>query len=347
MRIGTSHGRVCRISEKSPNASVCITGLSGTGKTVRLTQLELESLHEGATVLVLDVGHTHVAEEIFRPLRGDFSQEANYIEAQDGLGLGIFRILETDQGKSESFIQVVNSAVSALSAGQQMGSRQLGALREAVIDAVKNRRYAGSESEVLEAALASREDDEHAAAVHQKLWTVLRCGALNPALKYIQIGKINILDLSDADSITQTVLVELILHTLWRKIRFTGRQRKQWKLTIVLDEFQNLPLKKDSVLCAILREGRKFGVNFLLATQSLMSFPREVRPIIGQTATQLYFHPAPSEIKALAKTIDFSKAAVWEKILSNLKVGECVAVGEFEVNGAEVKRPLKLSGIDF
>lgn len=347
MRIGTASGKPCRISTDSSNRSVCITGLSGTGKTVRLNQLELSALQKGASVLVLDVGHTHAVEDVFQPMRKNFSRAANYIDAKEGLGLGIFRTLETDQGKKEPVVQVVNSAVSALSAGQRMGPRQLGALRGAVIDVMKNRCYAGSEAEALESALAGRENDEHAAAVYQKLWTILHCGALNPASKYLQTGKINILDLSDTDTITQTALVELILHTLWRKIRFAGLQRKQQKITIVLDEFQNLPLKSGSLLCNMLREGRKFGVNFLLATQSLMSFPREVRPIIGQTATQLYFRPAPSEIKSIAKTIDFEKAAVWEKILSNLKVGECVAVGEFEVNGAEVKRPLKLSGIDF
>lgn len=342
MRIGTCSGRPCRMSPNSPNQSVCITGLSGTGKTVRLNQLELSSVQEGTTVVVLDVGHTHVMEGIFRLLRKTFSQEANFINAMDGLGLGIFCILETDQGQKESYVQVVNSAVSALSAGQRMGSRQLGALREAVIDVIENKYYAESESEKLEAALASRENDGHAAAVHQKLWTLLRCGALNPASKHLQVGKINVIDLSGADRITQVALVELTLHILWRKIRFAGLQREQRKLTIVLDEFQNLSLRGDTVLCDMLREGRKFGVNFLLATQSLKSFPREVWPLIGQTAARLYFRPAPGEARNIAREIDESKTSVWMKILQNLKVGECLAVGDFEVEGREVKRPLIL-----
>lgn len=342
MRIGTASGKSCRISPNSPNQSVCITGLSGTGKTVRLNQLELSAMQEGATVLVLDVSHTHVVEEIFQPLRKSFLQTSNYVNAMEGLGLGIFSALETDQGKKESYVQVVNSAVSALSAGQRMGSRQLGALRGAVIDVIENRNYVGNESEKLEAALSSRESDEHAAAVYQRLWTVIHCGALNPASKYLQMGKINVLDLSDTDNITQVTLVELILHTLWRKIRFAGLQRKQQKLTIVLDELQNLPLKRDSVLLDMLREGRKFGVSFMLATQSLMSFPREVWPVIGQTATRLYFRPAPGEARNVAREIDESKISVWTKILLHLGVGECLAVGEFEVGEREVKRPLIL-----
>lgn len=136
MRIGTAGGRVCRISGNSPNSSLCITGLSGTGKTVRLIQLELESLQEGAVVVVIDLGQTHGPDEIFEPLKRKFLQKAVYFDAVEGLDLGIFHTLETAQGKQEPFVQVVNSAVSALSAGQRMGVGQIGALREAVIDVV-------------------------------------------------------------------------------------------------------------------------------------------------------------------------------------------------------------------
>lgn len=195
--------------------------------------------------------------------------------------------------------------------------------------------------------MKSRADnDERAGAVYQKLWTFLHCGVLETSHQCLQVDKINVINLSELDVITQSTMAEVILHTLWRKVRFLGLPKERPRLTVVLDEFQNLPMKSNSILCNMLREGRKFGVNFLLATQSLKSFSRELQPIIGQTATQLYFRPAPSEIKAVAKTVGFEKAALWTRILSNLQVGECVAVGELQVNGAEIKRPLKLSSIE-
>lgn len=348
MQIGTADRTLrCGIGKDSPNQSVCITGLSGTGKTVRLQQIELSAIQEGGVVIVVDVGSTHVEEEVFEPLRGRFSHQVNCLEAMDGLGLGIFRALESPQGKKEPFTAIVNSAVQALSSGMGMGVCQQGALREAVIEAVQSRGAIEDEAAALAYALKSREGDRYVDAVYNKLWTLLHCGVLKASRQHMRADRINIFNLSGLDEITQTAIVELILHTLWRKIRFLGPTKGRPKLTVVLDEFQNLPLKRGSILCSMLREGRKFGINFLLATQTLEGLPKNVAPLISQTAVRLYFRPAPSEIKSIAKTIDFEKAAVWEKILSNLKVGECIAVGEFEVNGAEVKRPLKLSGIDF
>lgn len=345
MYVGMANGKPCKISEDAPNRSVCITGLSGTGKTVRLNQLELAGVQEGATVLVLDVGRTHAAEEIFRPLRERFSREVNRLNAMEGLGLGLFQTLETPQGRKEAFANIVNSAVQALSSGQRMGVCQMAALREAVIAVVRDGGTAMDEAEALESVLGSR-DDDRSIAVYQKLWTLLHCGALGPAAKCLQAGKINILDMSDMDRITQTTLAEIILHTLWRKIRFFGLPKDRMGFTIVLDEFQNLPLKKDAVLCDMLREGRKFGVNFLLATQSLESFPREVHPLISQTAVRLYFRPAPGEAGGIARKIERDKADTWSKILLNLNVGQSVAVGDFQVGGMAVKRPLILSGYE-
>ena len=79
MRIGTTSGKPCRISAGSPNQSVCITGLSGTGKTVRLNQLELESIRQHCAVLVIDTSQTHTETGIFEPLRNEFLRYANYI----------------------------------------------------------------------------------------------------------------------------------------------------------------------------------------------------------------------------------------------------------------------------
>ena len=47
MYLGKFQGRNCVSSKFSPNESICITGLSGTGKTVRLQKIEIEAAREG------------------------------------------------------------------------------------------------------------------------------------------------------------------------------------------------------------------------------------------------------------------------------------------------------------
>lgn len=342
MYIGNFNGKSCWISRNSPNCSVCVTGISGMGKTTRLNYIELLNTKSGATVLVLDMNQTHTEGRIFPYIREEYLQYTNRIHAlSDGLGLGLLQPMRTPSGVEEPSFHLVNSAVKALSSAQNMGVRQIGALRNAVINAIGHLDSFQTEAEALAISLLQQEDNA-ADAVYQKLWTLLNCGALKPACKGIQYGKMNILDLSGTDTITQSSLAEVILSNLWRNIRFSGLQTAGQELVIVLDEFQNLSLKADAVLRDMLREGRKFGINLILATQTLEAFPKDVLALLNQAATRLYFKPAPSEARRIAKEIDFESADKWTKTLLGLGIGESVAVGTFCIEGAEICRPLIL-----
>lgn len=342
MYIGNFNGKPCWISQDSPNRSVCITGISGMGKTTRLNFMELMNVNSGATVLVLDMNQTHTEERIFPYIREEYLQYTNRIHVlSDGLGLGLLQPMRMPSGVEEPFFHLVNSAVKALSSAQNMGVRQIGALRNAVINAVRNFGSFQTEAEALALSLLQQEDNA-AEAVYQKLWTLLNCGALKPTAKRIQDGRINVIDFSGMDVITQNCLAEIFLSNLWRNVQFNGATEMGRELVVVLDEFQNLSLKYDAVLKDLLREGRKFGVNLILATQTLEVFPKEVIALLNQAATRLYFKPAPSEAKRIAKEIDFESADKWTRTLLGLGIGESVAVGNFCIESAEICRPLIL-----
>ena len=42
--LGTLGTNVCRISDKAANSSILINGISGSGKTTRMLQIELQSV---------------------------------------------------------------------------------------------------------------------------------------------------------------------------------------------------------------------------------------------------------------------------------------------------------------
>ena len=330
----------CLTGRKSPNGSVCITGLSGTGKTSRMNQIELESVRQGDTLIVIDLNKTHADEQIFALVKSEYLKHVNRIRAvSDGLGLGILQAVHTSEGE-ETYVELVNSAVQALSAKQRMGARQIGALRKAVISAIENRNRYCDEAEAIKAALLQVED-ESSEAVYEKLWVLLNSGSLKSASKMLEAGCINILDLTGTDILTQSVLAELILSTIWRRVRFHGKGERQ-RIIIVIDEFQNLSAKMGAPLMRLLTEGRRFGISLLLATQSLEIFPNEVQPVLSQTATRLYFRPTDNEVKKIAKNISSDSTAEWVERLKNLKVGESVAVGDLEIAGREIRRPILL-----
>lgn len=90
-----------------------------------------------------------------------------------------------------------------------------------------------------------------------------------------------ILDLSEVDALTQVSLAELTLSSIWRNAQYGSLKLFTENLIIVLDEFQNLSLKKDSVLRNMLREGRKFSISLVLATQTLGTSSKAILSLLN------------------------------------------------------------------
>lgn len=99
---------------------------------------------------------------------------------------------------------------------------------------------------------------------------------------------------------------------------------------IVLDEIQNLSLQSGSPVDKILREGRKFGIGLIAATQSFSGVKQSLSTL-NQAAYKLYFRPADNEMAECGKQlhdVDPScSASDWKVHLTRLKRGECYIVG--------------------
>lgn len=183
MFIGNFNGQRCTISPMAPNKSICVTGISGSGKTCRLNQIELENAKKKATVVVIDMNHTHTTGQIFMHIRQEYLSLTNRIYAvKDGFDLCLFQPLKNEKGESESVIHLINSTVQALSSSQNMGVRQIAALREAVNDAIRYQRDFENAAQALDFCLSMREDTQ-SKTVRERLWPLLNCGVLRPSKK--------------------------------------------------------------------------------------------------------------------------------------------------------------------
>ena len=99
---------------------------------------------------------------------------------------------------------------------------------------------------------------------------------------------------------------------------------------VVLDEIQNLSLQSGSPVDKILREGRKFGMGLIAATQSFSGVKQSLSTL-NQAACKLYFRPADNEMAECGKLLhdldsSFS-ASEWKEQLARLKRGECYFIG--------------------
>ena len=111
---------------------------------------------------------------------------------------------------------------------------------------------------------------------------------------------------------------------------------------VFADECQNLRFGKEDALTKLLTEGRKFGVNLILATQYLVNSSAEAQRIL-QAGLIMYFQPTQNKIRETAGIIDSTRVDEWVAQLSSLKRGEFVAVGPIEVGGKISKVPLKVN----
>ena len=343
MYLGKCEGLICNISKNAPNQTVLITGISGSGKSCRQNQMELQEINRGNTVIVLDISRNHRVEDIFGEIKEEYHACANRINViSEGICMNPFEAMADKTGKKESYARLVNANVQALSCTKNMGSRQIGVLREA-IEEVLEKQTDHSEYDamnVLQEVFLSHKEPEWK-SVYQNLWTIIHSNVFRPDGKRLVPGKINILDLSDADPLSRIVLAELILTCLWR-LAYNGQAFEGDTVTLSIDEFQHCYGKRHSVLKEILREGRKFGVQLLLTTQTTGDFTGQDKAILSQTATHLYFKPSVYDIKKQAREIDGFSPEKWMKLLGNLRIGECIAVGSLEINEREIRRPLKL-----
>ena len=141
------------------------------------------------------------------------------------------------------------------------------------------------------------------------------------------------------------LITEFILWDLYGHLQSKGK--KTDPKVIVLDEVQNLDHKEGSPLSKYLREGRKFGLSLILATQTMSNMKKDERDRMFQAEHKLFFKPADTELKAFADIAALAtrqKVDDWIRKLSSLSKGECYSIGKTLSPDGErlVSRALKI-----
>lgn len=359
MYLGTLGNKNCEISENSSNNSVLITGISGSGKTCRMQQIELHSAIQQKTVVVIETTGSHSDNQIFTDIRKKYLSSVNRIDVcKDGLHIPLLPPFTYTMAASQ--INFINSVVNAFAIPANLGIRQTDILRNALLFAYKNATAYSTETEAIIAGLKAQK--KPGADLYSRLWSIFNYNIFRPCNNFFQLsdkiamlnhdyaetmqlhpGHINIIDLTGFDELTQIVVSEMLLFTLFNYAKGLDELKsKKPEYVIFIDEFQNFPLGKTSMIRKLLHEGRKEKISLILATQTMDSFASNSVSSINQTAAKLYFKPDRSEIRKLAREISSEKQPYWKNILSNLKIGESIAVGQLQVDNKTINRPLLL-----
>jgi len=335
-----------------------IFGSSGSGKTYAIQCILAELASVGLSSFIVDYTDgflTQHTENIYRKI----CKPKDYYVRAKPLPINPFKAFtaELEPGlvlEDTSFDIALRVKNILLSVYSDFGSQQAG-----VIETVLDQGLQNNPQYSLENFLEDLEEDSaRGIGIANKIRSLVKINCFDTQatdnLYEESIRKespVQVIQLTKIPLSLQRILTEFILWDIWAYVQKYGRKDKP--ITIVLDEMQNLDHAPDSPIDKMLREGRKFGISLILATQTISNFNKEQKDRLFQASTKLFFKPATTEIDSFAKLLNQVQPQFtvleWREKLNNLQKGQCYYIGYVD-NGLgqlrETALPLNITSLE-
>ena len=327
-----------------------IFGSSGSGKTYAIQCLLSELALAGVSSFIIDYTDgflKHQSELIYQ----DVCKPQEYFVIQDPLPINPFKSYSTEIVPGQTIIerpfQVAIRVKNILnSVYTDFGSQQV-----AIIDKVLEAGLTANSSYNLEGFVEDLEGEgTRGESVANKIRTLVKMNCFdNTAATNLyedEVRKkhaVQIIQLTQIPKDLQRIITEFVLWDLWAYVQKNGHKNKP--ITIVLDEMQNLDHSADSPIDKLLREGRKFGISLVLATQTVSNFTNEQKDRLFQASTKLFFKPATTEISnfadLLSKIHPELRKSDWVEQLNSLEKGQCFFAGYIDDGRGQFKEVVR------
>lgn len=329
----------------SVNSHVALIGASGSGKSVQAQRIICEIVKAGGTVLVIDSHAAFTDDQIFEKYRECIDKYRKDVDAYEtGIPSHLFEPVRFADGTLEKAVDTVGAITDVISRSLKFGVKQRATLRTAVKYVMDNDLYKKDGFKAIGAGLENN-GDKTSVEVCERLLPLLKHNIFRDGDGLIVDNKINIVHLSKMDLTSQAVVSELLLSHIWRMAN--AEQFKERNLFLFIDECQNMDSSSDSPLAVMISEGRRMGVNLILATQMILQgTTNSVQQRISQCGLILYFKPASNRVALTAKMINPINESKWLMALKDMKVGEFVASGAISIMGRSVSYPITVSAVD-
>jgi len=334
-----------------PNRHMLIFGSTGSGKTYAIQCLLAEMAAQKLHSLIVDYTDGFLPKQS-EVMFAKIARPQHHFVHHTGLPINPLKrqshfIDESIPLAEEKPIDVALRIVSIFrSIYPDLGSQQIASLTRALESGIEE----GAAFTLNNLLDRLENEGSFGQSVANKLMPLIRAepfqpGAEAPWEEMLKTANywVHILQLSGFDRDTQRMITEFVLWDLWDYVTKTGS--KNTPVPLVLDEIQNLDHSSDSPIDKMLREGRKYGVSLMLATQTTSNFSQEERDRLFQAGHKLFFKPASTETerfaKILAQTTPGINSAEWKSRLSRLKKGECYSLGlTVDTHGETEEEPL-------
>ncbi|MCW8885044.1 MAG: DUF87 domain-containing protein [Motiliproteus sp.] len=340
---------------KLANRHLLIFGASGSGKTYGIQCLLAELAMERVRSVIIDYTDGFLPAQV-EPEFSQASAPKDHFVVKDKLPLNPFRrqLQEIDPSipaMEESAYQVATRVASIFaSVFPDTGSQQIPSLIRVIQSGLED-----DPNFNLAAVLDRlRNDSKQGESLANKLEPLIRAepftGEDDQAWgEMLGAGDnfVHILQLKALAREIQKIVTEFALWDLWDYVQNSGSKNRP--IPVILDEIQNLNHGSDSPIDKMLREGRKFGLAMILATQTTSQFSREAQDRLFQAAHKLFFKPASTEIADFAKILADSTPGIsreeWKQRLTKLEKGQCWSLGPVEQSSGTFKEEAVLVNV--
>ena len=298
-----------------PNGHLVIIGSSGSGKTQTLKGLvfSLNSWRPDLRIVVIDFhGDQRIPGERYFPLHLTSEWGINPLEIS----------LDTQAGGPN--LQAISVAAS-LRKALRLGSNQEGVLLRTIkelYDAhglTKNWRATPPTFHELEEALIAQERDgcKESAKILLKLQVTFEFRIFSRQSIPLDRG-INRVDLSSLPQEIGVIAANALISQQMNQHRIAGES--PLKTFIAVDEAKKLPQSEACDL--VMRDGRKFGLHLLIASQS----ERHLSPdVLANSATKIVLPVDQSEVARVARVFRFdpSRLSRLSQFEALIRLGSC------------------------
>jgi len=286
------------------NPHTLILGESGVGKTETIKCLIAELAQKGFNSIVFDYGQgfsvEHSSEKFNR-----FARVNEFHVNKDGVNINPFQMFPTDLHGPLNVAQRIADSFQRIYT--QIGIQQHAVLRNAIIQLMDDYEITITEQNTwnnplpwfnglmntLNRLAEDRDNPQRKIAASLSshistvfLFDIFRDNGVNISWNDIlnTNGRTHIIQLKGLERSLEKVVTELMLWNLIGYVESMGPG--PIKLFIVLDEAHKLSIDEGSPVEKLLREGRKFGLGIMLASQEVEDFSKVA---FSNTATKLIF----------------------------------------------------------
>lgn len=286
------------------NPHVLVLGESGSGKTYAISCLLAELANQGIVSIVFDYGQGFTAKS----LPEGFTEVVRLVEieaARDGIDLNPLEIFPTDAHGPINVAQRIADTFARVY--PKIGVQQHSVLRKAVLEVLADAGIAADDAETwnqplppfravhemltLYAGLTGTPQSRYASAVASHVSTLFFFNTLRPTgrkLAWEEILRkragVVVVQLKGLEVSLEKAITEF---ALWNFIGFVeSRGPGALRCFVVLDEAHKLAFGPGTPVEKLLREGRKFGMGLILASQQPDDFDATA---FSNTATKCIF----------------------------------------------------------